>query len=77
MEAKKENHSRFFVFQADIQSEDVCILYAFWHVRVPCTVIENKTANKLRLGRGAMLHLHYFNHMQVYGLPELFFWIYV
>jgi hypothetical protein len=35
-------------------------------------MIEYETADKLRLGRGAMLHLHYFNHVQVYGFPEIF-----
>ena len=64
-------HVRFLVFQADVQSENVCVLDAFGHIRMPRTMIQDQTADELRFRGSSVLHLHDLHHVQVDRLPEL------
>ena len=67
----ESSHIRFLVFQADIQSENICILDAFGHVRMPRAVIQDQTADELGFRSSSVLHLHNLHHVQVDRLPEL------
>jgi hypothetical protein len=54
-----------FVFERDVKGEDVGVLEAFGHVRVPGTVIEDETTDETGVGVVLVLHLHDLDHVQV------------
>lgn len=64
-------YARLLVLQTNVKGQDVSVLDAFGHVRMSCTMIEDKTANELGLGRSSMLHFHDLNHVQVDGVTDL------
>jgi hypothetical protein len=64
-----QSHARLFVFEADVQGEDVSIFDPLGHVGMPRAVIEDKTADKPCVRVRLVLHLHYLDHVQVDRFP--------
>ena len=54
-----------FVLEGDVEAHDVAVLVAGGHVTLATTVVEDETANKLRLGRHLVLHVHDLDHVKV------------
>ncbi len=54
-----------FVLKRDVEAHDVAVLQTRGHVALSATVVEDKTANQLRLSGHLVLHVHDFDHMEI------------
>ncbi len=54
-----------FVLKGNIEAHDVAVLQSGGHVALSATVIEDETANQLRLSRHLVLHVHDFDHVKI------------
>lgn len=62
--ARAEN-ARLFVFERDVEGEDVAVFEAFRHVGVARTVVEDEALDEARVRVGHVLHLHQLDHVQI------------
>ena len=53
------------VLHADVARQDVAVLERLGHVGVPAAVVHDDAPHQLRVGLGAVLHLHDLDHVQV------------
>lgn len=54
------------VLQANVHSQNVAVLESLGHIWVASAVVQGKTTNELSVSSGAVLHLHDFDHVQVW-----------